>query len=72
MTVKRSVHVLGRELLSVEDIATRFSYTAYWVRDLCRKGKMPATRIGRRWWINEQDAVTALGASQNDNELDGL
>ena len=47
----------GRRYLSVKVAATLADYTADYVGQLCRAGKIIATRIGRAWYVEESSLI---------------
>lgn len=45
-----------------EDVAEHLSVTTYWVREMAKRGDLPATKIGMYWRfrISEVDEAMAL------------
>jgi excisionase family DNA binding protein len=41
--------------LEVSHVADRLAVSRQFVRDLCRAGKLPASRLGRRWRVRPSD-----------------
>jgi excisionase family DNA binding protein len=48
------------ELLSASDLARKANVSASYVARLCRKGEIPATKMGTVWLIRAEDAETWL------------
>lgn len=45
---------MGR-LLSTKDVARKLDVTASRVRQIILEGKLPATKLGRDWFVKEED-----------------
>lgn len=45
---------MGR-LLSTKDVARKLDVTASRVRQIILAGKLPATKLGRDWFVKEED-----------------
>ena len=46
--------------LTVEKIAVKFGYSPHWVRMMAKAGKIPAIKMRKRWFFNEDAVRTAL------------
>lgn len=47
----------GKEYVRATVIAKKFKYTADYVGQLCRSGKVDARRVGRNWYINLESVI---------------
>ena len=43
-----------------EDVAAHLSMTPYWVREMARRGELPATKIGVYWRFRISDVDEAM------------
>ena len=46
--------------LTVKGLALKLKYSEYWIRELARSGKIPATRRGRIWLFDEEKVSDIL------------
>jgi hypothetical protein len=53
----------GKKFVSAKDAAILGKYAQDYVGQLCRSGKVIATRIGRNWYIEEESLLTYIGES---------
>jgi excisionase family DNA binding protein len=58
-------------VLTVEQAAERLHVSPRAVRDYITKGKLPASRLGRRWLIQETRLEERLGAPLPANTEEG-
>tara|TARA_B100000745_G_scaffold291306_1_gene230962 strand:- start:581 stop:1630 length:1050 start_codon:yes stop_codon:yes gene_type:complete len=49
-----SVNVDGKNYVKAKDLARDLGYTADYVGQLCRAGKVDAQLVGRSWYVNEE------------------
>lgn len=47
-------------LLSPEQLADRWGFPAQTLREWCRRGRIPAVKLGTSWRIRETDAIEWL------------
>ena len=47
-------------ILTVKGLAQKLKYSEYWIRELARKGKIPATRRGRMWLFDAEKVSEVL------------
>lgn len=64
----KKINFEGKTLLTVEQIAHMLGYTEWYVRCLARDGRIPAIKIGRRWWYEPGEVIKALGAAAQPNK----
>ena len=55
------------ELLTVEDVAERLHLHIDSVRRMMREGRLPAVKLGRKWWIRK-DVFEALFLKSEDKQ----
>ena len=54
-----------KEILRVEDVAAELDLTENAVRQLIRQGRIPAVRIGRRWYCRREALIAMFHAKEN-------
>lgn len=50
-----AIEIDGTKLYSIEEAASKLSLTTRTLLTYIKSGKLKAGKIGRRWWIKEQD-----------------
>ena len=60
---------MGR-LLSTKDVARKLDVTASRVRQIILAGKLPATKLGRDWFVKEED-VEAYQTARREQQFGG-
>lgn len=43
-----------------EELAAKLRLSAFYITKLARQGKLPAEKIGRRWFFNEEESIKAF------------
>ena len=51
---------------SLKDIQEKLQISKVTALKLVQSGKIKAQKIGRRWWINEEDLIAFLEGSKKD------
>lgn len=54
-------------MASTKDFAAMFGFTNTYIARLCRKGDIPAAKVGKSWHINTIEALQIMGLL-NDKE----
>lgn len=52
--MSQNLHVNGKEYLQSAEIAQFFGYTPDYISRLAREGKIVATNVGRKWFIDQE------------------
>lgn len=51
---------------SLKDIQEKLQISKVTALKLVQSGKIKAQKIGRRWWVNEEDLIAFLEGSEKD------
>lgn len=52
-------------LLTVPEVAERLRSSERFIADAIRRGDLPASKVGRRWVVDDSDVDTYLAAHRN-------
>ena len=70
---ERTLNYQGKSLVTVEKLAADTGYCLPHLRRLAAARKIPAIKIGHRWWFDKTAVLTALQQESNAATiLDGL
>ena len=57
-------------LLTVENLASYLSLSARGAREILQRGELPGFRVGRRWYVRQEDLDAAVATKVSDGRRD--